>query len=190
MEKTVPWKLVPSAVFTDRATASDKMVSAGWSRTSFNPTVSTIPMILTRTWIKLVHVPSLGAVCNKIVNIKKSKKVWNFWVTPYHFFNTTTICHWMPDEFISNLLEVVASTSGEASSRLLTMRTEVFPSSRLTVGPDKRSSSWDTSCSTWLEFRLDTSLVRSSSALAWLSAGVNNKEQHWKEMLWNDAKIT
>lgn len=79
MEKTVPWKLVPSAVFTDRATASDKMVSAGWSRTSFNPTVSTIPMILTRTLIKLVHVPCLGAVYNKICQYKKkSKKVWNF----------------------------------------------------------------------------------------------------------------
>lgn len=84
MEKTVSLKLVPSTGLADRASAGDSRVSAFSPMTSFNPTVSTILIIL---------------------------------------------------------VEELDSFSGEAPSRLLTMWTEVFPSARLTVGPDSSVSS-------------------------------------------------
>ena len=63
-----------------------------------------------------------------------------------------------------------ASVSAVASSRLLTMLTEVRPRARLTLGPDSRASSWDTSCSTWEELSEETSRVRARSLSASSSA--------------------
>lgn len=47
--------------------------------------------------------------------------------------------------FCRHLLEDWARASGVAPSRLLTIWTEMFPSDRLTLGPDRSLSSSDTS---------------------------------------------
>lgn len=65
-----------------------------------------------------------------------------------------------------NLFLELSTAWREAFWRLLTIWTEMFPSARLTLGPDSSFSSTDTSWSTWLEFSLDASLLRSRSALA------------------------
>lgn len=58
---------------------------------------------------------------------------------------------------MSNLVDELDSFSGVAPSRLLTMWTEMFPSTRLTVGPDKRASSSETSWSISAAVSWDTS---------------------------------
>lgn len=82
--------------------------------------------------------------------------------------NSTLILFKVYNLFFFYLFELGASKLEGASKRLLTMLIDIFPSAKLTLGPERSDSSRDTTCCICVTFRENAFLLtfRRSSAVA------------------------